>query len=60
MEYIFWKIHFDLFMPKYKKVIGISTKLANHFSDIGCYFDIALIIQHIPNDHEIPIHHSIY
>lgn len=36
LDYIFWKIHFDLFMPKYKKVIGISTKLANHFSDIGC------------------------
>lgn len=36
LGYIFWKIHFDLFMPKYKKIIGISTKLAKHFSDIGC------------------------
>lgn len=36
LDYIFWKRHFDYLMPQYKKIIGISTKLAKHFSDMGC------------------------
>lgn len=36
LDYIFWKFHFDFYMPQYKKVIGISTKLARHFSEMGC------------------------
>ena len=36
LDYIFWKLHFDFLMPKYRKIIGISEKLCKHFEDVGC------------------------
>ena len=35
LDYLCWKIHFDRYMPKYRKIIPISSNLAAHFKKFG-------------------------
>lgn len=35
-DYILWKINFTKWLPKFKKIISISTYISSYFEKIGC------------------------